>query len=187
MAESILPSRSRRMRGLLFPYRFSSVVNSFFCMCMGKGKEGGNRAKGETEKGWRAKVKTLVGIESLHTERIGERNGRTECRTLIGAWFWDGIFCVNIFTAVPSLISFKELKASFKIVCRDPKCHPVSSPGCIPLPSVLLSIGFGLVLEGNATLDLSAACWPTCQRAGHLFQQVACSVPGVCSVYPHSK
>lgn len=90
MAESILPSRSRRMRGLLFPYRFSSVVNSFFCMCMGKGKQGGNRAKGETEKGWRAKVKTLVGIESLHMERIGERNGRTACRILIATWFCGG-------------------------------------------------------------------------------------------------
>lgn len=59
MAESISPSFSHRMRGLLLPYRFSSVVNSFgFFGCVWeREKEGGNRAKGEKEKGWRVKVK----------------------------------------------------------------------------------------------------------------------------------
>ncbi len=34
MAESISASLSHRMRGLLFPYRFSCVVISFFlCVC----------------------------------------------------------------------------------------------------------------------------------------------------------
>lgn len=48
-----------------------------------------------------------------------------------------GIFCMNIFSAVASLISFEELKASFKTVCRDLRCHSVSSPGCIP-PSTFI-------------------------------------------------
>lgn len=43
MARSISPSLSHRMRGLLFPYRFSSVVISFFLcvctLCMGKQKK----------------------------------------------------------------------------------------------------------------------------------------------------
>lgn len=40
MAESISPSLSHRMRGLLFPYRFRSVVNScFFWDVYGKGKK----------------------------------------------------------------------------------------------------------------------------------------------------
>lgn len=45
-----------------------------------------------------------------------------------------GIFCVNISVLFPS---FKELKASFKIVCRALKCPSVSSTGCFPLSTFI--------------------------------------------------
>lgn len=40
MAKSISPSLCHRMRGLLFPYRFSCVVISFLCMGKQQKREG---------------------------------------------------------------------------------------------------------------------------------------------------
>lgn len=91
----------------------------------------------------------------------------------------------NIMYAVPPSTSSKELKTSFKNICRDLKCHSVWVSFTVHFHLCSWDFFFkGLVLEDDATLDFSAVCWPTCQRAGHLFLQVACSVPCVSSVYP---
>lgn len=56
-------------------------------------------------------------IESLHRERIRERNGWSTGWVMIGARLSmnNGILCMNIFEAVPPSISSKELK-TFKNV-----------------------------------------------------------------------
>lgn len=129
------------MRGLLFPYSFSSVVNSFFCVCvcMGKGKEGGN-SEGRDRKRVESKGKNIGGnrVPALGKDRGEEINGRH-----VGYWLQRGFamdngrFCMNIFNAVPSLIFSKERKTSFKVVYRDLKCHSVSPTGCLPLSTYI--------------------------------------------------
>lgn len=89
---SISPCLSHRMRGLLFPYRFSCVVISFVCAVYGRAKkrERTGYRRHKTEGG-----KALMGIESLYRESLGE--SRTD-HMLVNDWSkiidenWNGIY-----------------------------------------------------------------------------------------------
>lgn len=82
LGASFSPSLYRRMKGLLYPYRFRSVVIRFFssafffvCACvlsMGKQRTGTKYGLGREERGWRR----TRGITSEHSaESGGEMNG----------------------------------------------------------------------------------------------------------------
>lgn len=174
MAESISSSLSHRIRGLLFPYRFNCVVNSFFLYVCGKGKREGIELERRVER----KVRHWWELSSS-TERIRARNGRITCWVMIGTKLLmsNGILFMNIFKAVPHITSSKELKPAFKIVSKDLKCRSlwISFTGHIPLyTSICTPENSSPCQKMMLPMIFPPVCRPTCQRAGHLFTQVAC-------------
>lgn len=106
-------------------------------------------------------------------------------------WRQSGLCNMNIFKAFLPSTSSKELKTTIKIVCGDLVCNSVwlrcTSRIHLSTSICALETSFskGLVFWDDASLDFSSVCWPTCQRAGHLFPQVACAGLCICSKHPH--